>query len=157
MSDAKSYTTPEAERLVAYHGAPAMRCPLDDARFLATVRALDAANVRVAELEATVLDSVEDAAAYGQTLAYLSEVGARGHDVQGEAIQGVASLVEQRDEWKARAEKAEAQAAALREALAKHCNGKVEVPCSFCGDSTYDHYCNDRTEPCPHCAKLEGR
>lgn len=40
----------------------------------------------------------------------------------------------------------------LWEVLARHCNGKVEVPCAFCGDSTYDHYCNDRTEPCPYCA-----
>lgn len=40
MTDKKKpipYTLEEAQRLVAYHGAPATLCPLDDDRFLATV------------------------------------------------------------------------------------------------------------------------
>lgn len=33
------------------------------------------------------------------------------------------------------------------------CRGKgtIEIDCSYCGDSTYDHYCNDRTETCDDC------
>jgi hypothetical protein len=54
VSYPKPYTLPEAERLAAYHGAPATRCPLDDDRFLATVCALDAANAREAAIWAAL-------------------------------------------------------------------------------------------------------
>jgi len=30
--------------------------------------------------------------------------------------------------------------------------GMIEYGCTMCGDSTYDHYCNDRTETCVDCA-----
>lgn len=29
--------------------------------------------------------------------------------------------------------------------------GVIAVECSFCGDSTYDHYCDDRDVACPSC------
>ena len=31
-------------------------------------------------------------------------------------------------------------------------NGGREKPCSLCGDSTYDHLCNDEWIACPDCA-----
>lgn len=45
MTDKKKpsipYSLQEAQQLVAYHGAPATKCPLDDDRFLATVEELE--------------------------------------------------------------------------------------------------------------------
>ena len=29
--------------------------------------------------------------------------------------------------------------------------GKIEFSCTLCGDSTYDHICNDYDETCPDC------
>lgn len=60
----------------------------------------------------------------------------------------------QATEARLRADRAEAQVATLREALSKHCRGIVSIPCSMCHDSTWDHECDSREEPCPHCAAL---
>lgn len=54
-----------------------------------------------------------DAEAYANALAYLSDVGAKGHDVDGDAREGIGSLVEQRDAERARAESAERELAAV--------------------------------------------
>jgi hypothetical protein len=42
-----------------------------------------------------------------------------------------------------------ARAERLEKALRAHCDGVRRVSCSLCADSTYDHHCNDREEPCP--------
>lgn len=103
MSDAKPYTLPEAERLAAYHGAPATRCPLDDDRFLATVRALDNANQREAAIWAALSRA---GVSHGQSVEGLEE----GLSV----VRTKRGLMADR----ARAEKAEVEAAAaLRETL----------------------------------------
>lgn len=51
MNKDAPYLIEEAERLYAYHGAPATKCPLDDNRFLATVYALEDSRNRVANAE----------------------------------------------------------------------------------------------------------
>lgn len=47
----------------------------------------------------------------------------------------------------------EAQAIATAAFRCSRCKGDGEVyrGCSYCGDSTYDHECNDRVEPCSRC------
>lgn len=35
--------------------------------------------------------------------------------------------------------------------------GKCEVGCTLCGDSTYDHYCNDHKVPCENTACIHAR
>jgi len=32
-------------------------------------------------------------------------------------------------------------------------SGVYEMGCTLCGDSTYDHYCNDKSVPCDRCAQ----
>ncbi len=47
-----------------------------------------------------------------------------------------------------------AHVARLREALGHHCKGTRTRPCTMCGDSTFDHECNDREVPCPTCGTV---
>jgi Fe-S oxidoreductase len=57
------YTLAEAEKLCAYHGAPATKCPLEDDRFLATVEERDALNAENKKLKEKLLkleNEVED-------------------------------------------------------------------------------------------------
>lgn len=58
------------------------------------------------------------------------------------------------DEMNALLQGYKADAARLREVLGKHCSGVIHKPCSMCHDSTWDHECDSREEPCPHCAAL---
>lgn len=132
MSDAKPYTTEEISYFWAGNDGHTSVGATRLDRLMVTVRALDAANARVAELEAD-----------------LSHVAAN----RGELVVSLADTVAERDEWKA-------QAAKLREALHSAGRHYTDGPSCWCHHPNLVPV-RGHDDACRHArallAKLEGR
>jgi hypothetical protein len=105
MSYGKPYTLEEAQKLVAYHGAPATKCPLDDDRFFATVAALEHAEKQRDEAQAKVdWLVVNELPAVNLQLATRTRERdnalALAADSPSAAARQVAAAIRERDEWR---------------------------------------------------------
>lgn len=116
-----------------------------------------AAEARVEELEAKLASTLGllDAATKGLTTMQaerdlaqaMHEEASRQRDAIGEELIWVRG--------------SQAELLAVAEASAKDCRcrgtGSYERACTLCGDSTYDHNCNDETRPCTDAVCIQRR
>lgn len=97
-------------------------------------------------------------ALYGRPAACNDYLGGSEAKMLHDAADALAAERARTADLERRLREAEAESATLRglvETLGKcrRCGGMgtVVIPCSFCGDSTYDHECNDEMAPCDVC------